>query len=1255
MRVSASMLQEWASSREAQGLLPVVIRRLIRASAPDSVLDFPGGDSVSSHGWDGEVQSANASPWVPAGASCWELSCQKTAKKKADSDFAKRTRQTPAALRKSSTLVMVTAQRWPGKKKWRDEKIKCADWHDVRVIDADQLEQWFEQVPLESLRFLEQLGRYGPGVETPSSWWDRWSHATNPTISRVAILQGRGHVANKLIDRVRDSTARIGIHADSEEEAVAYAIAALATAVDIWDEAGTLVVTGTDGWRFAAANPGIRLIIAASAQIASQAPLLGDARLIVPTPVARSEHRSGTHADVVELHRSWPQEFTIALTSMGLSRPEAERLTRSAGRSWATYRRMQSTFAATPPWLHAPEHAQSLTLLALLGSWLSRSPDDRSVVECVAGQPYERVEADLLRLAECDDPPVLRIGDVWLVKAPLELLYCAAGRIAAAQLDRFFEQAKLVLETKDPSLDLPDDDRWVAGVRGKSRPHSSHLRDSIEGSLVRLAVEAPDIPRLLDLGVEARVRRLVREVMESASAERWLSVHDLLPSFAEAAPEEFLDAVENSLEALGTPIQRLLEESAGNTTLLGRCWHSGLLWALEILAWNPAYLARTASILTALLGCQKSRWANSPLETLRMIFVPGLPQTTATGGQRLAVLDALIARDPESAWKLLARLVLHSEGLGMYSQRPRWRRMPFSGDERPTREEYHHMCRALEQRLVALAKVYPSRLAEALERIDHLSPASSADILDHVQAAKSTFPDSLCEEFRDALRNRIAWHRLHDKRPVGVVEAMIAKYVETYEHLASSDPVARHAWLFGTAVYNFPERVRGNYDRTMTLMRERGIDAIHEIVDVCGTEGVSRLFDLDVNHGTLGGVLAGTRMDAEALLDLFAPLPPAGAARTARLGVMAGLLRTLPRERSDELGLRLLERLERQSDARFNCVDALCQFPFDPMTWDQVDARGDETATAYWTRVSPGLWRMPADNWRRCVDRLLAVERPRTALALIQLDVKDVPTDLLTLLLNQFIASKEPTGPMPHGYELGEILVAIRDSSNPDLTALARLEFALFQVLDDDARAKSTLYAEIRACAGTYVELIRIVYRRHDRAPDPDLLKVANGVPETAWRVLREYRQIPGACEDGSIDAALLGSWLGEARRLSKEHDRLRVADDYLGAILAHAPEGADRVWPTEAVRDVLEQPWAADIRLGFSTEVFNMRGTTSRALFAGGEQERELAAHYRRHAEALALAHPQLSSTLESIARDFERTGYFEDVDAKLRMERCV
>jgi hypothetical protein len=90
-------------------------------------------------------------------------------------------------------------------------------------------------------------------------------------------------------------------------------------------------------------------------------------------------------------------------------------------------------------------------------------------------------------------------------------------------------------------------------------------------------------------------------------------------------------------------------------------------------------------------------------------------------------------------------------------------------------------------------------------------------------------------------------------------------------------------------------------------------------------------------------------------------------------------------------------------------------------------------------------------------------------------------------------------------------------------------------------------------------------------------------------------------------------------------------------------------------VRDVLEQPWAADIRLGFSTEVFNMRGTTSRALFAGGEQERELAAHYRRHAEALALAHPQLSSTLESIARDFERTGYFEDVDAKLRMERCV
>lgn len=77
--VDQSDLARWAGSREAPGDLPRLIRRLILETGRGVVqLGFPGGEGVATGSWDGTARATEATAFIPAGLSLWELSVKKT-------------------------------------------------------------------------------------------------------------------------------------------------------------------------------------------------------------------------------------------------------------------------------------------------------------------------------------------------------------------------------------------------------------------------------------------------------------------------------------------------------------------------------------------------------------------------------------------------------------------------------------------------------------------------------------------------------------------------------------------------------------------------------------------------------------------------------------------------------------------------------------------------------------------------------------------------------------------------------------------------------------------------------------------------------------------------------------------------------------------------------------------------------------------------------------------------------------------------
>jgi hypothetical protein len=115
-----------------------------------------------------------------------------------------------------------------------------------------------------------------------------------------------------------------------------------------------------------------------------------------------------------------------------------------------------------------------------------------------------------------------------------------------------------------------------------------------------------------------------------------------------------------------------------------------------------------------------------------------------------------------------------------------------------------------------------------------------------------------------------------------------------------------------------------------------------------------------------------------------------------------------------------------------------------------------------------------------------------------------------------------------------------------------------------------------------------------------------------------------------------------------EEADRTDIAEEYIGRVLAHAPnDPVDQAWPHRAVRDVIEELVSDAVEEGIRVERFNMRGVVSKAVFEGGGEERAMAEQARNWATIVA-RWPRTSAMLRRIARMWDAEGNREDQRAR-------
>jgi hypothetical protein len=146
--------------------------------------------------------------------------------------------------------------------------------------------------------------------------------------------------------------------------------------------------------------------------------------------------------------------------------------------------------------------------------------------------------------------------------------------------------------------------------------------------------------------------------------------------------------------------------------------------------------------------------------------------------------------------------------------------------------------------------------------------------------------------------------------------------------------------------------------------------------------------------------------------------------------------------------------------------------------------------------------------------------------------------------------------------------------------------------------------------------------------------------------VLDSFHVVPGL-EGENFNIEKLKEWIGSVRKLAEEKDRAKIAEEFIGHLLAYAPPDADGFWPHIAVRNVLEELKSDQIELGILIERSNMRGVVTKAMYEGGGQERALADRARAQVKGTE-KWPRTSALWRRFAEGLEYDAQREDERAK-------
>ncbi|NDV43134.1 hypothetical protein [Flagellimonas sediminis] len=1257
--VTSTDLKQWADRIESKSLLPLLIRKLILAGIDIehiSKIDFPFGDDTNTGGYDGDLESEKGNLFVPTGNSVWEFGVTERKKEKANNDYEKRKKNPLGKIPKETTYVSVTLKKYTKRKNWAEEKKLEKFWADVRFYDAIDMEHWLELAPSVEIWLARHLKKPVSGVQCGEDYWQQWSTKGSLKFPHNLIVGSRESQTTTLIDLLKENIGALQyVKANTKEESLAFILASIESQERELRHSlqnVTLVVENPETFRQLSESKS-QLILIPKFRIDDvdiNAAINKKHKVIIPVSNSFTARRE----NLIVLPVVKGEVLRKNLETIGINREQADLLAKNSGKDISVLRRSLDFSSKKPSWLETQKPTILIPFL-LLSRFDSSVEGDREIIEKFSKTSFDEYEKKLNEILHYDETPIYNVGKKWRLISHSDSWLYLSKFITQEDLNKFYEIAVEVLSETNPKYDLNPEKRYMASFYNAVPKYSSYLKKGICESLIVLAVLSKNYDLSPAINPEHYVNKIVDHILSLTDKNLLRSHANNLTLLAEAAPDVFLNKLEKHIDE-GSASTFFEEEE----TILNRTNDLPyLLWALEAMAWMPQFLTKVVRLLARLINLSPKELPtlNTPYNSLVSIFRIWYPQTNANADERVQVLGILKRENPNIAFSLFNSLVYSHHDHASMNQKMRWRLFSETREVSVTTQEVQYMHNHAIDSMIELTDSF-SKVKILIEKLPDMNWTKIDQVLECVSSFTSESEENKALIYH-SFRKIIGHHRTYLDTNWALPESLLSKMEGTAITFKPTDTILANSYLFEDhhpiSISGVRKEIKDDFRKREEELNEKRKKLISQILKEYGVEKIIELAKSVENPYLYAHALASIEVQEKQeskILDLLRSKDE------KEIWFIKAYISAKERNKGRDFILKKFGRILSNNEySGREVANYLLSLVANAELFKYLDSlKNDEIERAYW---------LNQDNWMAndsntlmyAAKKFSEFKRPISALNVMgKADKNDpLPIKFVIGLLDELDLSQsnEPNTVRADHYSIRKLFEDLHDRDGVDEDKMAEMEFKFLFVFDRLGHGVQPrfLYLAISKNPEVYMELIKSCYKSENekvrKTKENSTKEYHRLVFENAYSILSNFNLIPGLQKDGSIIKQDLQRWIEKLRELATKSNRLSITDQKIGELLARYPNGNKPLFFPEIIYDIIENLNTKDLKLGFSIQVFNRQGATTRLPDMGGSIERARAELFNGLAEETKISHPNVSEIFKEIATNYETDAKREDIEA--------
>lgn len=1245
--ITATLLEQWADSKEGQQLLPELLYRLIMASTNNShKIRFPSGDSTYLPGFDGVLICEDSIYGDIQGASVWEMGCEEHPGYKATRDYNKRKKASLGYNPKSTVFVFVTPRRWVNSEKWTLNKNKEKYWKAVVTITAIELEDWLFRCFPVSLWLAEKMKIPTQGMSSIQWEWNMWSIGEKYTLKPSIVLGGRESEIKSVLANMAIPSITL-VQSSSKSESLAFCLASLLTegndiinrclVVKNEDTLNTLIekydnlvfITNIENKKHTyAKTKGHSIVYVTCTEDCV------NASIILP-PINRDK-------------------YIESLKESGIPYDEAQEISRKTIRNIPCLKRILKCTLDAPIWTKS-ENVRELIPVALIEQWYEDSKDIQ-LLTSLSKEPYESYRMKLQKWLKKEDSPLLFIDGYWRIISPYETLSYIVDDITKEDLSNFSDVFLSLMSDIDPDA-IEKYNNTEFKFWHQKQKYSDRIKNGVLDTAIILSMILGnrEFQSFTVSSGEKWIDGLCSKVLLTSDLQWWLSFCKQIKGIAEASPSVFLDYIQNDLKKGDSMIKGIFTVKKTNNIFVENSYFTKILFALEMLAWEEKYLLKVCLILLELSKCHnESNYVNRPIEALKNIFCIWNPQTNASQETRIQVLETLGKKDPKVCFELGVLLLSqldHQFFVSGYSSL-RWRLINVEKPHTTYPELYNSIDYFIEyilkndspteENLIKLVDLYGEMFINDQNR----EKIGNYLLEKGISAGNINVYESVIKELNH--------HRSFPSAQWALPEQKLC-FLETYKNKITPGIQDKYQWMFADYYLDVPEiktlEIKDYKETEKKKLEIRG-NVLAEIVKCKGDDGIYSFSKQVKCPYAVGEAYACIMLGENKMKDILITFQ--------REQIDIDFVRGFFNAYSKNIGIpQFMHELQSQESSLSSLLYLpLISIPIIPETINYIYNCPANIQKQYWENVTCTT-AFEKEYLVPTINTFNKYERFDASLQLIEgclLFDRKIPAPIVCETIKKCLASSKANLLKRH---ISNILKFLDAQSDIDKDEVISFEFLYNDIIKhEDWFAESLLNKSILTSPETMMDLIKMIYipeTEEKRVRNEKMIdNTDNAVlgAKLSLGILNDYPFCPYIGKDGSIEEDTLRNYITKLIELGKSSDRQRCTYHVIGHLLANCPENDN--YPSPGFCAIIEDLDNKDVNNGFWERMHNKRGVTCRPAFSGGCIERQLAEKYAKYAKRARNIAPTVADLFDKLSQDYNRDARWEDTMDRIAETDC-